>query len=80
MESRKRGLAQAAFPSTIGLAALTAIALWPQPGLAALLAGILAGLAVMSLVGAARVASWENARRARILVDYKANRVFEAPR
>jgi hypothetical protein len=33
----------------------------------------------MSLVGAARVASWERARQARILIDYKQSRVFEAP-
>ena len=79
LESRLRGLAQAAYPSTIGLAALTAFALWPRPALAAVLAGILAGLAVMSLVGAARVASWERARQARILIDYKQSRVFEAP-
>jgi hypothetical protein len=75
-----RGLAQAAYPSTVGLAVLTAVAVWPRPDLAALLAGILAGLAVMSTIGAARVAGWERARGARILVDYKANRVFEAPR
>ena len=51
MQGAWRGLAEAAYPSTIGLTALTAIALWPQPPLAAFLAGILAGLAVMSLVG-----------------------------
>ena len=79
LEGRARALAQAAYPSTMGLAALTAVALWPQPGVAALLAGILAGLAVMSLIGAARLASWERSRRARILVEYKTSRVFEAP-
>jgi hypothetical protein len=79
IESRGRGLARAAYPSTIGLTALTAIALWPQPGLAALLAGILGGLGVMSLVGAARLASWERSRRARILIEGKTSRVFEAP-
>jgi hypothetical protein len=78
-KSASRGLAEAAFPSTVGLAALTAIALWREPGLAALLAGILAGLALMSLVGAARVTAWQRARQARILVDYKGNRVFESP-
>jgi len=78
-KSAGRGLAEAAYPSTVGLAVLTAIALWREPGLAALLAGILAGLAVMSLVGAARVTAWQRARRARILIDYKGNRVFESP-
>jgi hypothetical protein len=80
MQGIWRGLAEAAYPSTIGLAALTAIALWPQPPLAAFLAGILAGLAVMSLVGFARLTVLERARRSRILIDYKASRVFETPR
>jgi hypothetical protein len=75
-----RGLAEAAYPSTIGLTALTAIALWPQPPLAAFLAGILGGLAVMSLIGFGRLTVLERARRSRILIDYKASRVFETPR
>jgi hypothetical protein len=78
IESRGRGLARAAYPSTIGLTALTAFALWPQPGLAALLAGILGGLGVMALVGAARLASWERSRHARILIEGTTSRVFEA--
>ncbi len=78
IESRGRGLARATYPSTIGLTALTAFALWPQPGLAALLAGILGGLGVMSLVGAARLASWERSRHPRILIDGATSRVFEA--
>ena len=80
MQARWRGLAEAAYPSTIGLAVLTAISLWPQPPLAAFLAGILAGLAAMSLVGFARLTALEHARRSRILIDYKASRVFETPR
>ncbi len=75
-----RGLAEAAYPSTIGLTALTLIALWPQPPLAAFLAGILLGLAVMSLVGFARLTALERRRRSTILIDYKASRVFETPR
>ena len=31
MQGRWHGLAEAAYPSTIGLTVLTAIALWPQP-------------------------------------------------
>ena len=80
MQGRWRGLAEAAYPSTIGLTVLTAIALWPEPLLAAFLAGILAGLAVMSLVGFLRLTALEHARRSRILIDYKASRVFETPR
>jgi hypothetical protein len=79
LQARWRGLVEAAYPSTIGLTALTAIALWPQPPLAAFLAGILAGLAVMSLVGFTRLTVLERARRSRILIDYKASRVFETP-
>jgi len=75
-----RGLAEAAYPSTIGLTALTLIALWPQPPLAAFLAGILLGLAIMSLVGSARLTALERRRRSTILIDYKASRVFETPR
>ena len=80
MQGRWHGLAEAAYPSTIGLTALTAIALVLQPPLAAFLAGILAGLAVMSVVGFTRLTVLERKRQARILVDYKASRVFEKPR
>jgi hypothetical protein len=80
MQTAWRGLAEAAYPSTIGLAVLTAIALWPQPPLAAFLAGILGGLAAMSLIGYTRLTMLEHARRSRILIDYKASRVFETPR
>jgi hypothetical protein len=80
MQGAWRGLAEAAYPSTIGLTALTAIALWPQPPLAAFLAGILGGLAVMSLVGYLRLLALERRRRSTLLIDYKASRVFETPR
>ena len=62
MQGRWRGLAEAAYPSTIGLTVLTAIALGAA-SLAAFLAGILAGLAVMSLVGFLRLTALEHARR-----------------
>jgi len=80
VESRARALARATYPSTVGLTVLTAISLWPQPPLAAFLAGILAGLGVMALVGAVRLSGWERARRARLFVDVATERVFEAPR
>jgi hypothetical protein len=56
------------------------IALWPQPPLAAFLAGILAGLGVMALVGVARLRAWERARGSRFYVDAKSEQVFEALR
>ena len=80
LESPGRALAGAAYPSTIGLAALTLISFWPRPPLAAFLAGLLLGLAVMSLAGFVRLTAVERARRTRILIDYKASRVFETPR
>jgi hypothetical protein len=79
-ESRGRALVRATYPSTIGLTVLTVIALWPQPPLAAFLAGILGGLGVMALVGAARVSAWERARRVRLFVGVRSDRAFEAPR
>lgn len=77
---RARSLAHAAYPSTIGLTALVAIALWPQPALAALLAGILGGLAAMSLAGLARLQGWERERGTRIYVAPATDTVFERPR
>jgi hypothetical protein len=80
IESRARALARATYPSTVGLTVLIAIALWPRPELAAFLAGILAGLGVMALVGALRLSAWERARQARLFVDVATERVFEVPR
>ncbi len=47
-------VAHAAFPSTIGVSILAAIALGGQADLAALLAGVLAGLGVVALLAAYR--------------------------
>jgi hypothetical protein len=80
VESRLRSLAAAAYPSTIGLTVLTLVSLWPQPPLAAVLAGILAGLGVMAVVGAARLSAWERARGTRFFVDVESEQVFEVPR
>ncbi len=78
IESRSHALVRAAYPSTIGLTVLTAVALWPRPDLAAFLAGILGGLGVMSFVGAARLAALERSRGARLLIEGRTSRVFEA--
>jgi hypothetical protein len=69
VEPRWRSLAAATYPSTIGLTVLTAIALWPNPDLAAVLAGILGGLGVAALVSAAQLVAWEQQRRARLLAE-----------
>jgi hypothetical protein len=78
--SRARTLGHAAYPSTIGLAVLVVVALLLQPALAALLSGLLLGLALMSLIGVARLASWEAAQGTRFYVDPHTDTVFEAPR
>ena len=80
-ESRRRSLLRAAYPSTIGLTVLIALSLWPRAGLAALLAGILAGLGAAALEFALQLAAWERRRGARVLVERgRAGRVFEAQR
>jgi hypothetical protein len=80
IESRGYALARAAYPSTIGLTVLIAIAVWPQPGLSALLAGLLGGLGGVSIAGALRLGAWERERKARILIEAgHAERIFEAP-
>jgi hypothetical protein len=81
IEGRGHALARAAYPSTIGLTVLIALAVWPQPGLAALLAGILGGLGGVSVAGALRLGAWERERQARILIEAgRAERIYEAPR
>jgi hypothetical protein len=81
IESRGRALGRAAYPSTVGLTVLIALALWPQPGLSALLAGLLGGLGGVSIAGALRLGAWEHERKARILIEAGgAERIYEAPR
>ena len=72
--------AGATYPSTIGLTGLTGIALAVNPRLAALLAGILAGLGLGALVFAAQLAAWERERHARLLVERgRGGRAFVRP-
>jgi len=81
LEPRRQALARATYPSTIGLTVLTALALYLNPGLAALLAGILAGLGGAALGFAAQLTAWERQRGARVLAEPgRGGRVFEAPR
>ena len=59
---------------------LIGIALWPQPGLAALLAGLLGGLGGVSIAGGLRLGARERERKARILIEAgRAERIYEAP-
>jgi hypothetical protein len=60
-------IARSTFPSTLGVAALTAVALQTNAPLAALLAGVLAGMGVGGLVFAVELVRWERARNGRLL-------------
>lgn len=66
---RWRQALAASIPSTIGVATLTLIALAPQPTLAALLAGVEAGLGVAALIALGRV-------DASLFVDPKSRAVY----
>jgi hypothetical protein len=59
-------LRQALFPSSVGVTALTLLALPFDTTLAALLAGVLAGLGAASAVSAVRVLAWERAHGLRL--------------
>ena len=81
VEPLRHSLVRATYPSTIGLTVLIAIALWPEPSLAALLAGLLGGLGGAALGFALQLAAWERQRGARVFVEpRRGGRVFEAPR
>jgi hypothetical protein len=66
---RWRQALAASTPSTIGVAALALVALVPQPTLAALLAGVEAGLGVAALISLGRV-------DASLYVDPKSHAVY----
>ena len=66
IESRLRTLARSAYPSTIAVSALTAIALPINASLAALLAGILAGMAVVGGIFGCELVQWEQSRGVRL--------------
>jgi len=77
----RRALALAMYPSTIGLSAVTAVALVVRPELAAVLAGILAGLGLAALYSAAELALWERELGGRIYLERgRPGRIFLAPR
>ena len=66
VESRARTLARSAYPSTIAVSALTLIALPINAALAALLAGLLAGMAIVGTVFGLEVVRWEQGRGVRL--------------
>ena len=60
-------IARSMFPSTLAVTALSAVALAANPALAALLAGILAGMGIVGLVFAVELLLWERNRNVRLL-------------
>jgi hypothetical protein len=64
-----RAVADGMLPSTAGVAVLAAAALAFQPILTAVLAGILAGMGIVSLVSAIEVVVWERRERSVLFAD-----------
>jgi hypothetical protein len=74
---RWRSLLKASYPSTIALTIGAAVALVLNPSLAAVLAGILAGLGLAALIAAGRVTLLERELHGRLLAERGRNgRIF----
>jgi hypothetical protein len=69
----------AAFPSTAGVAALLAITLVAEPTLAAVMAGILAGLGLAAAFGALELRALERRLALRLYVERGTSRVLSRP-
>jgi hypothetical protein len=77
----RRALALAMYPSTIGLSAVTVVALAVKPELAAVLAGILAGLGLAALYSAAQLVLWERELGGHLYLERgRVGRIFLARR
>ncbi len=74
-----RVLAADIFPSTAGLTALAAVALSTKPVLAAVLAGILGGMGIASVIGYGRVTASERRSGARLYYEHRGGRKFYEP-
>ena len=75
-----RAVAGGLWPSTYGVAVFAAVALAFDATLAALLAGILGGMAVASVLSVARIAAEERRERVRYYGRLAEKRVFTSPR
>jgi hypothetical protein len=64
-----RAVAEGMLPSTAGVAVLAAASLVFEPILTAVLAGILAGMGIVSLVSGVEVVLWERRTGAQLLAD-----------
>ena len=67
--SLARAVADGMLPSTVGVAALAAASLVFEPILGAVLAGVLAGMGVVSLVSCVEVALWERRTDTHLFAD-----------
>jgi tellurite resistance protein TehA-like permease len=67
--SLARAVASGLLPSTVGVTVLAAAALAFQPILTAVLAGILAGMGIVSLVSAIEVVLWERREGSHLFAD-----------
>lgn len=66
VEAWPRTLARATYPSTIGVSVLTAIALPIDAGLAAVMAGLMGGMALGGLIFGVELAAWERSQGVRL--------------
>jgi len=64
------------FPSTAGVTVLTGAALAFDPAVAAVLAGVLAGMGLATVVGALQIAAWERAAGGRLFAERGGGRLF----
>jgi hypothetical protein len=67
--SLARAVAEGMLPSTAGVAVLAVVSLAFEPILTAVLAGILAGMGIVSLVSCVEVALWERRSDSQLLAD-----------
>jgi hypothetical protein len=68
VEDRLRTLARSTYPSTIGVAVLTAIALPIDAALGAFTAGLMGGMALFGLLFGAELVAWERSEDARLFL------------
>jgi hypothetical protein len=78
--SRLEIAAAGIFPSTAGVAVLTGIALFFDATLAALLAGVLAGMAASGFIAWLNLDTIERRQNYRLYLDRPGKRVFAGPR
>jgi hypothetical protein len=67
--SLARAVAEGMLPSTVGVAVLAAASLVFEPILSAVLAGVLAGMGIVSLVSCVEVALWERRTDTQVFAD-----------